>query len=168
MGRTFFLSPPVADLQDMQGVQNAAEISLAPIVEKETLEAIRSTSPLKAPGPEGLPSCVLPATADIIAGHLTSIFDQSLRIGECSADVRSSITVVIRKPGKDDATPSISSNSFAKHDSQDYGCCPGPRAELPRGNAPCPSKHSSQGSRTEVNRARDPYDHRKSLQSVEQ
>jgi exonuclease III len=102
--RTFFPRPPVADLRDTHGVQYTGQISQPPITEKEILEAIRSTSPLKAPGPDGLPNRVLQVTADIIVGHLEIIFNQSLRISYCPAHFRSSITVVLRKPDKDDYT----------------------------------------------------------------
>lgn len=73
-------------------------------MEKEILEAIRSASPLKALGPDGLPNRVLQVIADIIVGHLAIIFNQSLRISYCPAHFRSSITVVLRKPDKDDYT----------------------------------------------------------------
>jgi len=43
-------------------------------------------------------------TADIIVGHLEMIFNQSLRISHCPAHFRSSTTVVLRKPDKDDYT----------------------------------------------------------------
>lgn len=102
--RTFFPRPPVADLRDTHDVQHTGQISLPPITEKEMLEAIRSTSPLKAPGPDGLPNRVLQATAEIIVGHLSAIFNQSLRIGHCPAHFLSSTTVVLRKPDKDDYT----------------------------------------------------------------
>lgn len=102
--RTFFPRPPVADLRDTHGVQYTGQISRPPITKKEILEAIRSTSPLKAPGPDGLPNRVLQVTADIIVGHLEMIFNQSLRISHCPAHFRSSITVVLRKPDKDDYT----------------------------------------------------------------
>ncbi|KAI6789402.1 hypothetical protein KC331_g213 [Hortaea werneckii] len=102
--RTFFPRPPAADLGDMQDAQYAGQISLPPITEKEILEAIKSTSPLKAPGPDGLPNRVLQAAADNIVGHLTIVFNQSLHIGYCPAHFRSSTTVVLRKPGKDNYT----------------------------------------------------------------
>ncbi|KAI7698384.1 hypothetical protein KC353_g17003 [Hortaea werneckii] len=102
--RTFFPRPPAADLENMQDAQYAGQISLPPITEKEILEAIKSTSPLKAPGPDGLPNLVLQATADVIVGHLTGVFNQSLHIGYCPAHFRSSTTVVLRKPGKDNYT----------------------------------------------------------------
>jgi hypothetical protein len=85
-------------------VQYTGQISQPPITEKEILEAIRSTSPLKAPGPDELPNRVLQVTADIIVGHLEMIFNQSLRISHCLAHFRSSITVVLRKLDKDDYT----------------------------------------------------------------
>jgi hypothetical protein len=46
----------------------------------------------------------LQMTADIIVGHLTIIFNRSLRIGHCPTHFRSSTTVVLRKPDKDDYT----------------------------------------------------------------
>jgi hypothetical protein len=73
--RTFFPRPLAADLEDMQDAQYAGQIDLPPITEKEILEAIKLTSPLKAPGPDGLPNRVLQATADTIVDHLVSVFN---------------------------------------------------------------------------------------------
>jgi ribonuclease HI/retron-type reverse transcriptase len=66
--------------------------------EQETF--VRAASPLKAPGPDGIINKALQAGIDLIAAHLTRIYNQSLRLGYCPVSFRASITAVLRKPGK--------------------------------------------------------------------
>jgi hypothetical protein len=74
------------------------------ITEKEIKDAIRTASPLKAPGPDGIANKALQTGTAQLATHLTRIFNQSLHLGYCPAHFRESTTVVLRKPGKDDYT----------------------------------------------------------------
>jgi ribonuclease HI len=101
---TFFPTPPEADLRDIQDTQYNGQIALPPVTEKEVREAIRTASPLKAPGPDGIINKALQAGAELIVVHLTRIFNQSLHLGHCPAHFRKSTTVVLRKPGKDNYT----------------------------------------------------------------
>jgi ribonuclease HI len=101
---TFFPVPPEADLRDIQSAEYSGQVQLPPITEKEVRDAIRTAAPLKAPGPDGIANRALQAGIDLIATHLTRIFNQSLRLGYCPAHFRESVTVVLRKPGKDNYT----------------------------------------------------------------
>jgi hypothetical protein len=74
------------------------------MTEKEVGDAIRTASPLKAPGPDSIANRALQAGTALIATHLTGVFNQSLRLGYCPAHFRESITVVLRKPGEDNYT----------------------------------------------------------------
>ena len=74
------------------------------ITEKEVLEATKAASPLKAPGLDGIPNRALQAASTLLAPHLTRIINQSLKLGHCPDHFRRSITVVLRKPGKDSYT----------------------------------------------------------------
>jgi hypothetical protein len=96
----FFPTPPEADLGDIANASYSGQIEMPPIEEKEVRTAIRAASPLKAPGPDGITNKALQAGTDLIAAHLTRIFNQSLRLGYCPASFRASITAVLRKPGK--------------------------------------------------------------------
>ena len=100
----FFPPPALADLTDTQDAQYAGQIDLPPITEKEVMEAMLTTKPMKAPGPDGIPNKALQAAAKLLGAHLTSVFNQSLNLGHCPAHFRCSTTVVLRKPGKDDYT----------------------------------------------------------------
>ena len=98
----FFPPPASANLEDIRRAQYTGQVEFPPITEKEVAEAIHATQPMKAPGPDGIPNKALQASASLLAGHLTSIFNQSLKLGHCPTHFRNSTTVVLRKPGKDD------------------------------------------------------------------
>ena len=100
----FFPRPPEADLRDIETARYEDQIHTPDITEKEVLDAIHAAAPLKAPGPDGIPNKVLQAACHLLVGHLRTIMNQSLRIGYCPAHFRSSTTVVLRKPGKDNYT----------------------------------------------------------------
>jgi ribonuclease HI len=101
---TFFPTPPEPDLQDIRGAEYRDQIPFPDITEREVLQAIISTPPKKAPGPDGIINRVLHITAAQLAPHLTRIYNWSLRLEYCPAHFRQSTTIVLRKPGKDDYT----------------------------------------------------------------
>lgn len=100
----FFPPPATASLEDTHNARYTGQIELPSITEKEVTEAIRATKPLKAPGPDGIPNKALQASVDLLASHLTRVFNQSLELGHCPEHFRGATTVVLRKPGKDDYT----------------------------------------------------------------
>lgn len=58
----------------------------------------------KAPGEDGIPNRILKSIIDLILPYLYVIFNACLSTGYCPTHFRSSITVVLRKPGKPDYT----------------------------------------------------------------
>jgi hypothetical protein len=101
---TFFLAPPEVDLDDIGTTPYQNQITLPPIKEWEMRQAIAGSRPMKAPGPDGIINRILHLSTPQITPHLTRIFNQSLQLGYCPSHFRESVTVVLRKPGKDDYT----------------------------------------------------------------
>jgi hypothetical protein len=63
---------------------------------------IRKASPNKAPGEDRIPARVLQAAAPLLLPTLTNIFNTALVLGYYPALFKRSITVVLRKPAKED------------------------------------------------------------------
>jgi hypothetical protein len=101
---TFFPAPPIADLNNIAESACHNQVVLPDITEGEVRQMIAATSPIKAPGPDGIVNKVFQAIAYKIAPHLTRIFNQSLRLEYCLHHFKHSTTAVIRKPQKDDYT----------------------------------------------------------------
>ncbi|KAH6044453.1 hypothetical protein HBI67_247390 [Parastagonospora nodorum] len=100
----FFLIPPDADLEDIRAAEYRGQIEMPPIIEKEVADAIRTASPLKAPGPDGIANRALQAGSRLLTPHLVRVFNRSLHLGYCPEHFRESTTVVLRKPGKENYT----------------------------------------------------------------
>jgi hypothetical protein len=97
----FFSVPPGANLEDIRNAHYNNQVDMPPVTEKEIRDVIRAASPLKAPGPDGITNKVLQAGVAQLAPHLTRSFSRSLHPRHCPVHFRESITVVLRKPGKD-------------------------------------------------------------------
>jgi ribonuclease HI len=65
---------------------------------------VRRASPNKAPGTDGIPNAILHQTLDILLPSLHILFNACFRLGYCPAHFKEAVTVVLRKPGKDDYT----------------------------------------------------------------
>ena len=100
----FFPVPPEADLSDIATTEYPEGIPLPPITKKEVVDAINAAASYKAPGPDGLPNRALQVAAPLLADHLTRLFNQSLHLNYWPTSFRESVTVVLRKPDKDDYT----------------------------------------------------------------
>ena len=101
--RASFFPPPVqADLRDIQGYQYPEPCPLPPITESEIDRAIRRAAPNKSPGTDGITNNVLQKVLDLILPTLHRLFNASWNIGYFPRHFRHSITVVLRKPGKED------------------------------------------------------------------
>ncbi|KAF3352307.1 hypothetical protein VdG1_09169 [Verticillium dahliae VDG1] len=100
--QVLFPPPARADLSDIEGYQYPPAIECPDITGPEIEKAIRGASPNKAPGGDGITNGILQQVLDIILPRLQTLFNACLRLGYCPAHFRDAITVVLRKPGKDD------------------------------------------------------------------
>jgi exonuclease III len=101
--QTFFPQPPEADLSDTHYFNyNRPAEAWTPIVEHEVREALRMAPPDKAPGEDDIPNRLLKLATDNLAPILTVLFNKSMDMKYCPLQFKKSITVALRKPGKDD------------------------------------------------------------------
>lgn len=99
---TFFPQPPEADLRDLNDYEYPIPVEFPPIARQEIAQAIRKAAPRKAPGTDGIPTLILQCAIKEILPSLDMIFNACLDLGHCPKHFKSSITVVLRKPGKED------------------------------------------------------------------
>lgn len=70
----------------------------------EVERAVRTASPNKAPGNDGITNGILQQTLDILLPSLHRLFNACLQLGYCPMHFKETVTVVLRKQGKDDYT----------------------------------------------------------------
>lgn len=99
--QSFFPTPPEPDLTDIGNYEYRPPINLPPIKTREIREAIMKTPTKKAPGTDGIPNGILHEVLKQIVPRLGHLFNASLRVGYYPKHFRTSITVVIRKEGKE-------------------------------------------------------------------
>ena len=103
--RQFFFPPPHrADISYIDGFQYPPAIECPEITSREIENAVRRAAPNKAPGTDGIPNVILHQTTPILLPYLHKLFNACLQEGYFPAHFKESITVVLRKPGKDDYT----------------------------------------------------------------
>jgi exonuclease III len=102
--QSFFPLPLRADLSDIDGYEYPTPITCPDITKTEIERVVHRAAPNKAPGTDDIPNTILHQTLDIILPSLYMLFNACLRQGYCPTYFRESITVVLRKPGKDDYT----------------------------------------------------------------
>lgn len=102
--QTFFPPPPAADLSDINNYKYPPAIKGPDITMLEIKKAIRKAAPNKAPGANGITNGILHKTLDILLPHLHRLFNAYFRLGYCPKHFKEAVTVVLRKPGKDDYT----------------------------------------------------------------
>ncbi|KAJ9137654.1 Endonuclease/exonuclease/phosphatase [Pleurostoma richardsiae] len=102
--QSFFPPPHQADLSDLEGHEYPTPVECPDITEAEIEKAVRRASPNKAPGTDGIPNAILHQTLDILLPSLHILFNACFRLGYCPAHFKEAVTVVLRKPGKDDYT----------------------------------------------------------------
>jgi len=102
--QSFFPRPIQADLSDINGYGYPQPIECPEITMPEIEKAVRRAAPNKAPGTDNITNGILHQTLDILLPHLHKLFNACLQYGYCPKHFREAITVVLRKPGKDDYT----------------------------------------------------------------
>ena len=100
--QTFFPPPAVADLSDIEGYEYPQPIECPEITRPEIEKAVRTSAPNKAPGADGITNGILHETIDVILPHLHKLFNACLQLGYCPRHFKETVTIVLRKPGKDD------------------------------------------------------------------
>ena len=104
--RTFFPPPVQADLTDITNSTLYPHAhTIEPITANEIRKAIEQAPPRKAPEGDGIPNLILKETTNILLPYLHRIFNECLTNGYCSDYFRTSVTVVLPKPGKDHFIP---------------------------------------------------------------
>ena len=102
--QSFFPPPRRAELSDTIGYEYPEAIECPEITLNEITRAIRRAAPNKAPGVDGITNKVLHQTLDLLLPRLHRLFNACLHLGYCPTHFREAVTVVLRKPGKDDYT----------------------------------------------------------------
>uniref|UniRef100_A0A1L7UN13 Reverse transcriptase n=1 Tax=Fusarium mangiferae TaxID=192010 RepID=A0A1L7UN13_FUSMA len=100
--QSFFPPPCQADLSDVEGHVYPPPIECPDITMHEIERTIRRAAPNKAPGIDGITNGVLHQTLDLLLPALYVLFNACLQQGYCPIHFKDSVTVVLRKPGKDD------------------------------------------------------------------
>jgi Reverse transcriptase (RNA-dependent DNA polymerase) len=99
---TFFPPLVAADLQDITSYDYPTPYRCPVITEAKIERAVRKAAPNTAPGTDGITNGILQKVLDLILPILCQLFNSSLDLGHFPRHFRQSITVVLRKPGKDD------------------------------------------------------------------
>lgn len=102
--KSFFPPSCQADLSDVEGYEYPPPIECPDITVTEIERAVRKAAPIKAPGIDGITNGVLHQTPDILPQTLCVLFNECLQQGYCPTHFKETLTVVLRKPGKDDYT----------------------------------------------------------------
>jgi ribonuclease HI len=100
----FFPQPPPADLSDTVSFEYPEPIEFPPITTHEIQEAVKRAKAGKAPGDDGIPNSLWHKLIEIpvILQVLSQLFNACIRTGYNPTHFQRSITVVLRKQGKDD------------------------------------------------------------------
>lgn len=67
----------------------------------EIRKAIHGAVPKKQPGEDGIPNEILHWALDIILEPLEKVFNASFQLGHYPSQFRKSVTIALRKPGKE-------------------------------------------------------------------
>ena len=101
---TFFPTFSSADLFDLEGFSYLESLEFPPVTSEEVANAIRNAGKGKKPGLDDVPNSLLIDYLKIFSPQLVFIFNECLRIGYHPACFKEALTVVLRKPGKDNYT----------------------------------------------------------------
>ncbi len=104
--RTFFPTPVQAELDDITSDTVYPQApTMGHITENEIRRAITQAPSKKAPGGDAIPNLILKEVLELILPHLHRIFNACMTNGYCPDHFRTSVTVVLPKPGKDHSVP---------------------------------------------------------------
>ena len=98
----FFSAPPEADLRDMENYEYPEPLQMPLIGEQELSNAILQAPSNKAPGPDGIPNCILHLFLPQILLLLLPLYNQCLRSGIHLRAFKRSVTVALWKLNKGD------------------------------------------------------------------
>jgi ribonuclease HI len=99
--QSFFPPPLKADLSDINGYEYPPAIECPEITLREIEIAVRKTAPNKAPGDDNIINGILHQTLDVLLPSLYRLFNACLQKGYCPAHFKKTITVALRKQGKE-------------------------------------------------------------------
>ena len=99
--QTFFPLPVQADLDDLTGIECPPAWELGPITRDEVNRAIQRAPASKAPGRDKIPNTILKLLRQDIAPLLHHLSNSSLIRGYYPTKLKESVTIALRKPGKD-------------------------------------------------------------------
>lgn len=98
-----FFPPPVqAELDNLKDAKYPPAYQLGDITVNEIAKAIKQALSFKAPGYDSIPNAILKSVLSIIIHPLYNLFNSSLRLGYYLTLFRNSVTIALRKLGKDD------------------------------------------------------------------
>jgi hypothetical protein len=100
--QSFFPSPLRADLSDIDEYEYPQPIECPEITPQEIVKAVRRAAPNKAPGTDDVTNGILHQTLDILLPSLHKLFNACLQLEYCPVHFKETITLALRKPGKDD------------------------------------------------------------------
>jgi hypothetical protein len=100
--QSFFPPPLRANLSDINEYEYPQPIKCPEITPQEIVKAVRRAAPNKAPSTDDITNGILHQTLDILLPSLHKLFNACLQLGYCPAHFKETITVALRKPGKDD------------------------------------------------------------------
>ena len=99
--QAFFPPPVQADLNNLVGIEHPPAWELGPITRDEINRAIQRAPASKAPGSDKIPNTILKLLRQDIAPLLHYFFNSSLMCGYYPTKLKESVTIALRKPGKD-------------------------------------------------------------------
>lgn len=99
---TFFPAPLEANLDDIQEFSYPQPFETEDITMQEVKRAVMGPLPYKAPGPSGIPNCILQLLVEPLYPVLHQIFNACFKLGYCPTAFKESTTIVMKKPESDD------------------------------------------------------------------
>ena len=105
LSKTFFPSPPSADLSDIPNTNYPEPVRTnLNITSIQVKRAIEKLAPNKAPGPDEIPNHILKRCLSTLEHHILALAQQSLATGHFPQPFKETTTLVLRKPNKPNYT----------------------------------------------------------------